>query len=191
MQLFILLVRYKVLTFICAIGYKVSMLSKASKALRREQFDRSLAQSPGLRRFIAPKRGWIREVREILGLSAQQLATRMGVSQPTVAKMEQAEAKGVITLASLKRAAEAMDCQLVYTFVPRSSFEEILQVRASEVAARLLDRVGHTMSLEAQEPGGDFRARRERELADELVRTLSRELWEEGMAPKALRDKAE
>jgi len=191
MELFILLVRYKVLTFICVIGYKVSMLSKASKALRREQFDRSLAQSPGLRRFIAPKRGWIREVREILGLSAQQLATRMGVSQPTVAKMEQAEAKGVITLASLKRAAEAMDCQLVYTFVPRSSFEEILQVRASEVAARLLDRVGHTMSLEAQEPGGDFRARRERELADELVRTLSRELWEEGMAPKALRDKAE
>jgi len=166
------------------------MLTKAYKTLRREQFDRSLAQLPGLSHLAQPKRGWIREVREILGLSARQLATRMGVSQPTVAKMEQAEAKGVITLASLKRAAEAMECHLVYTFVPRTSFEEILQVRASEAATRLLDRVGHTMSLEAQEPDGKFHARRERELADELVRTLSRELWEEGTAPKALLYKA-
>lgn len=158
------------------------MLTKISKTLRREQFDRTLAQAPGLRRLARPKRGWIREIREILGLSAQQLATRMGVSQPTVAKMEQAEAKGVITLASLKRAAEAMDCQLVYAFVPRGSFEDIVQARASEVATRLLNRVGHTMSLEAQEPDGEFRARRVRELADELVRNLSRELWEEGTA---------
>lgn len=167
------------------------MLTKASKALRREQLDRYLAKLPDLRGFAQPKRGWIHEVRNLLGLSARQLATRMGVSQPTVAKMEQAEAKGVITVASLKRVAEAMDCHLVYTFVPRTSFEEILQVRASEAAARLLNRVGHTMSLEAQEPDGEFRARRERELADELVRTLSRELWEEGAVPKTLRDKAQ
>ena len=155
------------------------MLTKASKALRREQLDRSLTQSPGLRRLTQPKRGWIREVREILGLSAQQLAARMGVSQPTVAKMEQAEARGAVTLVSLTRAAEAMDCHLVYAFVPRSSFEEILQVRAFEVATRLLDRVGHTMSLEAHGPDAEFQARRVRELADELVRTLSRDLWEE------------
>ena len=165
------------------------MLTKASKTLRREQLDRTLAQISGLGCLGPFKRGWIREVREILGLSAQQLAARMGVSQPTVAKMEQAEARGVVTLASLKRAAEAMDCHLVYAFVPRTSFEEILQVRASEVATRLLDRVGHTMSLEAQEPGGEFRARRRRELADELVRTLSRELWEESAASKVPGDK--
>ena len=155
------------------------MLTKRSKLLRREQLDRALSSPMTLKHLIQPKRGWIREVREALGLTARQLASRMGVSQPTVANLEQSEARGSVTLASLKRAAEAMDCRLTYAFVPRTSFEDVLQKRATEVAARLLARVDHTMSLEAQSVDGEFRARRVRELADELVRTLSRELWEE------------
>ena len=162
------------------------MPTKASKRLRREQLDRALTQAPDLRRLPQPKRGWIRDVREVLGLSAQQLASRMDISQPTIAKMEQAEARGAITLSSLKRAAEAMDCRLIYAFVPRTSFEEVLQARATGVASRLLDRVERTMSLEAQGTDREFRARRVRELADELVRTLSRELWEEETGPGSI-----
>ncbi len=149
-------------------------------SLRREQIDRSLGQVCGLQHVPQPKRGWIKDARQILGLSAQQLAVRMGVTQPTVAKMEQSEARESITVASLRKAAAAMDCRFVYAFVPPTSFEAILRERAIDAARRLLDRVDHTMALEAQEPDESFRARRVQELADELVRTLSRELWEEG-----------
>lgn len=55
-----------------------------------------------------------------------------------------------------------------------------MRERAVDAAQRLLDRVDHTMALEAQEPDEGFRARRVQEMADELVRTLSRELWDEG-----------
>lgn len=155
------------------------MLSRNLLALRREQIDRVLGLAPSLWHLAQPKRGWIRDTREILGLSAQQLAQRMGVSQPTVAKMEQSEARGSITLASLRRAAEAMDCRFVYAFVPPESFEAVLRGRAVEAATRLLNRVDHTMSLEAQGSDESFRARRVQELAEEMVRTLSREIWAE------------
>lgn len=158
----------------------MSVLTKKPFALRREQIDRALSHTFGLQHPPQPKRGWIRDAREILGLSAQQLAMRMGVSQPTVAKMEQSEIRGSITLASLRKAAEAMNCRFVYAFVPQTSFEDVLRNRAMEAASRLLGRVDHTMALEAQEPDESFRARRVQELADELVRTLSRELWQEG-----------
>lgn len=153
------------------------MLPKNLNTLRRKQIDRALGQAPSLWHLSQPKRGWIRDAREILGLSAQMLARRMGVSQPTVAKMEQSEARGSITLASLRRAAEAMGCRFVYAFVPPTSFEVVLRDRAVEAATRLLDRVDHTMSLEAQGPDESFRARRVQEMAEELVRTLSREIW--------------
>lgn len=159
------------------------MKSKTSKALRREQLDRSLREND-LRHLPQHKRGWIREVREALGMSAQQLALRMGVSQPTVAKMEKSEAAGTITLQSLKKAGDAMGCRFTYAFVPREqeTLEALLRARATEVAARLLDRVEHTMALEAQGADREFRERRVRELADEMVRTLSRDLWQESSA---------
>jgi predicted DNA-binding mobile mystery protein A len=164
------------------------MLTKRSKLLRREQLDRALSQPMALQQIVLPKRGWIREVREALGLTALQLASRMGVSQPTVANLEHSEARGAITLASLKKAAEAMGCRLTYAFVPCTSLEDVIQKRATGAAVRLLARVDHTMSLEAQSADAEFRARRVRELTDELVRTLSRELWEENLAtPKVPR----
>jgi predicted DNA-binding mobile mystery protein A len=155
------------------------MPNKASLRLRREQLDRALTQPAALKNLALPKRGWIREMRDALGLSARQLAARMGVSQPTVAKMEQSEARGSLTLASLQKAAEAMDCRLTYAFAPRTSLEDIVHARAAAAATRLLSRVEHTMVLEAQGADGEFRARRIQELTNELVRTLSRELWEE------------
>jgi predicted DNA-binding mobile mystery protein A len=155
------------------------MLTKASKKLRREQLDRALGGPVDLRHLPQPKRGWIREVREVLGMSAQQLADRLRVSQPAVAKMEKAEAAGAVTVASLKKAADALGCHFVYAFVPHDSFEALVRTRAREAANNLLGRVEHTMALEAQGGDGVARERRIQELADELVRTLSRDLWDE------------
>jgi transcriptional regulator with XRE-family HTH domain len=48
------------------------------------------------------------------------LAQRLGNSPPAVRSFEQAEAEDRITLASLRRAAAAMGCEVIYVLVPRT-----------------------------------------------------------------------
>ncbi|MEO7716112.1 MAG: mobile mystery protein A [Capsulimonas sp.] len=151
--------------------------SKIARTTRRRQLDRALSGQADLRLLPKPRRGWIRDVRDALGMSAAQLAVRIGVSQPSVAKMEKSEAEGTITLQSLRRAADAMDCMLVYAMVPRRSLETFVTERAEDVARRLVGRVAHTMALEQQGMGTELDKRQAAELAAELVRTLSPELW--------------
>jgi predicted DNA-binding mobile mystery protein A len=148
------------------------------KALRREQLDRALQAWRTAAGQARPKRGWIRELREALGMSARQLAERMRVTQPSVADFERREAQGTITLASLERAAEALGCRFVYAFVPDESLETMVRARAERVAARIVDGVEHTMRLEDQATTG-VRERRIAEEADLLVRTRLGELWDE------------
>ncbi len=127
-----------------------------------------------------PQKGWIAEVRNVLGMRAEQLSKRMGVAQSTLSQFERSEANGTISINNLRRAAEAMDCQLVYAFVPKAgSFEELVRARAQKVAAELAGEVNHTMALENQRTGKIEQSDLKKELADHLIRTLSRDLWDE------------
>jgi len=58
--------------------------------------------------------GWLRTARRELGITSPEIARRMGKSRPEVFRMEHAEERGRITLRSLRRAAEALGCDLVY-----------------------------------------------------------------------------
>ena len=83
-------------------------------------------------------------------MNSRQLATRMGQSQSAVTQLEQSEVNGGVRLDSLRRAASALDCDLVYALVPRTSLEETVQRRARQLAKRDLDAVDRTMRLEDQ-----------------------------------------
>ena len=148
-----------------------------SKTLRRRQLDRLLSENGSLRGAERPRRGWLYEIRNALGMSAAQLAARMGVRQSTVAKMERTEQEETISLKSLRRAAEAMDCELIYAFVPRQSLETTLEQQALRQALALVGRVEHTMALEEQALRQEAVTAEVRDLAAELVRTMSSELW--------------
>jgi transcriptional regulator with XRE-family HTH domain len=67
-----------------------------------------------------PVRGWLRAVREVLGLSQAELGRRLGQKRQSFADMESAEERGAITLASLQRAADAMGCDLIYALLPKN-----------------------------------------------------------------------
>jgi predicted DNA-binding mobile mystery protein A len=98
-----------------------------------------------------PPRGWIRAVRDALGMTAEQLGERMGgITQPSVQRLELSEAKGSIQLSTLRRAAEALDCEVVYALVPRRTLQETYEQAAKIVARRELNLIGHTMALEDQ-----------------------------------------
>lgn len=148
------------------------------KALGRKHLERRLAPLREIN-FTRPQRGWLRAMREALGMTTRQLAQRMGKSQSVIVDSEKSEARESISLASLRQAAEAMDCVLVYAIVPKEPIDDILRARATEVAELQLARASHTMALENQSlSGADQRAERER-LIDELLRGPTTRLWDE------------
>jgi predicted DNA-binding mobile mystery protein A len=127
----------------------MTTIERAARA-RRHLDERFRAAGNVGRHLVVPARGWIKAIRESLGMSTYQLAARMGVSQSTMNKMELGEARGAIQLSSLKRAGEAMNCTLVYALVPNDSLEGFLQQQARKVAAEQLKPVEQTMRLENQ-----------------------------------------
>jgi predicted DNA-binding mobile mystery protein A len=144
-----------------------------------EQLDRRFSELRALANTARPPRGWIRAVREALGITTGQLAKRMKVHQPRIVELEKAEAKGNITMQSLERAAEALGCRVVYVLVPVKPLTTVLEERALQMAERQLYSVEQTMRLEAQ--GVDDEEQRERarqRLADELLRRPAR-LWDD------------
>lgn len=153
------------------------MLEKGHKAaVIREQL--SVTTEP-LKALKKPNRpGWIRSIREALGMSGKQLAFRIQVEPPRITEMEKAEATGNITLRSLRRAAEAMDCDLVYALVPKTNLNQTLQTQALQTVQKRMDRVSHTMLLEGQFIGKGKEQKMLEEKAQELVRDLPRWLWD-------------
>ena len=122
-----------------------------------------------------PPRGWIRAIRDALGMTAEQLGARMNISQPSVQRLEVSEARDTIQLGTLRRAAEALDCELVYVLLPRAPLRQLYDEKAREVARRELDMVRCTMALEDQAVGdGEDEERLLRFIAEELD---PRDLW--------------
>ena len=113
------------------------------RALSRKT--RNLAQ---LRDAQPPKQGWISAVRQALGMTAKQLAERVGLSQPRIAKMELNENN--LKISTMKKIAEGLDCDFVYGFVPKSSLQETINRQARKKAEAILSNVNTNMALEDQ-----------------------------------------
>lgn len=153
---------------------------KTNKALiktQRKSLDEKLRAFAKARAQLRPKAGWIRAIREALGMTTAQLAERMGIQQSGVTLLERRELDKKVTLETLERAARALNCELVYALVPRESLEKTVDEQAAAAAKRLLARTLHTMRLETQEVGAAETSLHERELATELKNKLDRRLW--------------
>jgi predicted DNA-binding mobile mystery protein A len=124
-----------------------------------------------------PHKGWIRAIRDALGMSSTELATRLGVSQQSVSQMEQSEQQGTITLETLRRAANALDCDLVYVLEPRTSLDEAVKEQANRKAARHLSPLAHHSRLEDQALTDDDEAAQLEEFASRFIDR--RGLWTE------------
>jgi predicted DNA-binding mobile mystery protein A len=144
-------------------------------AQSRAHLDERLTEFRPVSRFTPPVKGWIRAIRQALGMTAEQLANRLGVKQPTLHNLEQSEVKGSIELATLRRVAAALDCTLVYAFVPNQSLEETVRARARSFIRRRLAPVEHSMMLEDQKVEG----KADENSVDEVLRETSpSKLWE-------------
>jgi len=125
-------------------------MRERNRKLARKRLDDRFESFRSIDRFAPPRYGWIRAIRNALGMTGSQLAHRMGVTRQRVSQLERAEQLGSVPLNTLRKAAEAMDCALIYAIVPRRELRDTVNERARERAIRELDYVRQTMALEDQ-----------------------------------------
>jgi predicted DNA-binding mobile mystery protein A len=148
------------------------------RSLARKHLDRRLEALHGGQVLARPPRGWVRAIRDALGLTTRQLAQRIGISQPQIVALEKAEMRDSVTLGRLRQAAEALDCTLAYVLIPNTPLDVTMRTQARRLADEQLARADHTMRLENQALDKDALAAERERLVDELLRGDPRRLWD-------------
>jgi predicted DNA-binding mobile mystery protein A len=147
-------------------------MKRAERATQaRRELDRKF--SAALLEPVAarPRSGWIRTIRNALGMSQAVLAERLGVSGSAVNQLERAELHGGITTGKLAEVAGALDCTLVYALVPNSTLEQTVNTQAETAAAQILGYAARTMALEDQAVDKDRQRETVQRYAQQLVAT--------------------
>ena len=120
-----------------------------------------------------PADGWIAAARDALGMTREQLALRMGITQSSVRALELREVDGGATVGALRTAAQALGCELAYSLVPKNgTFEGALRARAEAVATGL-----ETDAPTGPQDGGP--ALQGEVIVQRLIAERPRSLWEE------------
>lgn len=157
-------------------------MDKKYKRIAREQLDQNIQRLQPLKNINVPLKGWIKAVRESIGMTSTQLAKRLGVSQPRVTQIEKEEINGSLTINMMRKVAEALNCNYYYSILPQEeNLETLLRIRVTQIVKKKYENVNHTMKLEAQ--GLDeFSMNKEIEHAvKEIMRELPKTIWEDNI----------
>lgn len=149
------------------------------KTLARRQLDETLKLFGPLKTVIPPRKGWIRAIRDAIGMTGGQLAQRLNVNKQRVSRIEQDEKLGKVTLKTLRSVAEAMDCIFVCGFAPRDSLEQTVRNQAKSVAKKRMARSNQMMRLEKQELSEEEKGKALKTLIGEIISTMPKSLWDE------------
>ncbi|MBS1717814.1 MAG: mobile mystery protein A [Armatimonadetes bacterium] len=144
--------------------------------LRRQQLDRQLAVE-SVHAPVYPQDGWLQTVREALAMSLDALGSRLGMTRQGASRIERAEVDGSITLKRLRTAAEALNCDLVFYLRPRQPLEDMVRLRAIELARAQVKRLGHSMAMEDQAISQAALDQLIEETAEEIIRRGDSRLW--------------
>ena len=143
-----------------------------------QQLDKRFVDLAPLANALRPEKGWIKAVREALGMTTAQLGKRLGVSQQRAAMVEKAEADGSITLRSLEQAAQTLGCRVIYVLYPEEPLTQTLRARAEAVAEQQMRAVEQTMRLEEQSVADSgLRLETRAKLMEQLLKRPAR-LWD-------------
>lgn len=149
------------------------------KKLAREQLDVTLKQFLPLKATVPPRKGWIRAIRDALGMSGEQLAKRLDTNKQRVSRIEQDEKLGNVTVKTLRNVAEALDCEFIYGFVPKQSLEDAVRNQARAVAKKRMSRSDQMMRLEKQELSNSEKEKAVESMVTEIIDMMPKSLWDE------------
>ncbi len=112
-------------------------------------------------------------------MSGKQLADRLHVTQQRVSEIERDELSGSVTLKSMRKVADCLDCVFVYAFVPQTSLEHTVHNRAKQVAEERIKRASQSMLLEGQALMEDDEFDALSDMIEEMIETQPSTLWDE------------
>ena len=138
-----------------------------------DQAARSVSELP------VPQEGWIRTMRNALGMSGAQLARKLLMSRAQVSQAERNELSGAITLKSLQKMADAMGSRVVYAFVPELPAGKMVEQRTRDKAKQLVSKADTHMALEKQRLSGKDREFEIKRLQRELLQKMPLDLWDD------------
>ncbi len=149
------------------------------KSLLIQQLSRKMTVFGSIQQTAVPPSGWIRTIRNALGMSLQQLGKKLSITRQSVQEMEQREQDGTITLKSLKEVAKAMDMQLVYAFVPvDGTLEDLIERKATALARQIVMRTSNSMKLEDQQNSTERLEKAIQERANAIKNEMPKILWD-------------
>ena len=151
--------------------------NKKSNHKQRQILDQRIKNLPPK---LLTKNDWIQAVRNSLGITTRQLAALMKVGQNSITQLEAGEKKQSISLKNLVKAADAMDCEVVYIIRPKAphlSFSELLEKKAYDLALKISKGISHSMSLEQQKVADTITQNQIKDLALELKQDLDPRIW--------------
>jgi predicted DNA-binding mobile mystery protein A len=149
--------------------------NKLSKPKRRI-LDQKLSQYSKIN-FNLPKNGWIKAVREALGMTTAQLGERMKVAASNITILENREITKTTSLETMERAAKAMGYKFIYALIPDTTLEEVVQIQARKSARALIQEIHHHMKLEKQRVNAEIEKEQIQDLADEILTKMDSRLW--------------
>lgn len=149
------------------------------KLLALQQLDLKLKQFRGTEKIKFPPGGWVNNIRTSLNMTLEQLGNKLGISKSGVKNLEEREASGTISIQYLNDIGKALDLKFVYGFVPNhGSFEKLVEAKAHEMAAKIIDRTSQNMALEDQAVNKDRLNQAIEELAMDIKREVRKSLWD-------------
>lgn len=152
---------------------------KINYEVARQHLDKKFKQMGPLINFMRPAKGWIRAIRDALGLTQAQLAKKMNVSSARIYAIEKDEVLGNLKLSTLESVADALGCELVYALVPRQNLEQMVRKQAEKKAKLILKNAEHTMQMENQLSSNDSYNKQLEGLIAELLKGQQARLWDE------------
>jgi predicted DNA-binding mobile mystery protein A len=114
----------------------------------RRCLDKKINALKNIVTFDIPEQGWIRTIREALGMTTTQLAKKLGISQARVVHIEKNENN--LKISTLNKISKTLNCALVYYIIPNDSIKNIVARQAQIKALEIVGKVNKNMSLENQ-----------------------------------------
>ena len=137
------------------------------KKLLIEQLDQKLKPFQKTEAVLVPDKGWINTIRTTLNMTMAQLGTKLNITRQGVKKIEESEAKGTISINSLKEVGDVLNLKFIYGFVPKDgSIDNLINSKAEKLARKIVLRTNQNMKLEDQG------------ISNEIKREMRKSLWD-------------
>lgn len=144
-----------------------------------EQLDQKLIPFIKAEMVIVPEKGWINTIRTALNMTMAQLGNKLNITRQGVKSIENSEAKGTISLKSLKEVAAVFDLKLVYGFIPKDgSIDSFINKKAEELAKKIVLRTHQNMVLEDQAIYNEKINKSIEDLANDIKSEMRKSLWD-------------